>query len=54
MGEATRAEFSNGYISWKKAKDSVGLDVERMLKDKPYLQARYSKVKDGSRRFLIN
>ena len=53
MGEATRAEFSSGYISWKKSKDSVGLDVERMLKDKPYLQARYLKVKDGSRRFLI-
>lgn len=27
MGEATRAEFSSGYISWKKSKDNVGLDV---------------------------
>ncbi len=54
MGEATRAAFSNGYISWKKAKDSTVLDVERMLKDKPYLQARYTKIKEGSRRFLIN
>ena len=53
MGEATRAEFSEGYISWKKSKDSIGLDVERMLKDKPYLQARYPKIKTGSRRFLI-
>jgi len=24
-----------------------------MLKDKPYLQARYPKIKTGSRRFLI-
>ncbi len=54
MGDATRAEFSNGYISWKKSKDSSVLDVERMLKDKPYLQARYTKIKEGSRRFLIN
>ncbi|MDT4829738.1 putative phage-type endonuclease [compost metagenome] len=54
MGEATRAEFSNGYISWKKAKDSTVLDVERMLKDKPYLQVRYTKLREGSRRFLIN
>ncbi|MBJ2270102.1 YqaJ viral recombinase family protein [Pseudomonas sp. MF6772] len=53
MGAATRAEFSEGYISWKKSKDSTGLDVERMLKDKPYLQARYPKIKTGSRRFLI-
>ncbi|MEE4151779.1 lambda-exonuclease family protein [Pseudomonas viridiflava] len=53
MGEASRAEFSDGYISWKKSKDSIGLDVEQMLKDKPYLLARYTKIKTGSRRFLI-
>ena len=53
MGAATRAEFAEGYISWKKSKDSTGLDVEQMLKDKPYLQARYPKIKTGSRRFLI-
>jgi putative phage-type endonuclease len=54
MGEATRAEFSSGYISWKTAKDSNVLDVERLLLEKPYLQVRYSKTKEGSRRFLIN
>ncbi|WP_411960438.1 YqaJ viral recombinase family protein [Pseudomonas mandelii] len=53
MGAATRAEFGDGYISWKKSKDSTGLDVEQMLKDKPYLQIRYLKTKTGSRRFLI-
>ncbi|KAA6194838.1 alkaline phosphatase [Pseudomonas sp. FSL R10-0056] len=53
MGAATRAEFTEGYISWRKAKDSTGLDVERMLKEKPYLQIRYPKIKTGSRRFLI-
>ena len=54
IGEATRAEFSNGYISWKKSKGSTVLDVERLLKEKPYLQVRYAKTKEGSRRFLIN
>lgn len=53
MGAATRAEFAEGYISWKKSKDSTGLDIEQMLKDKPYLQARYPKIKTGSRRFMI-
>ena len=53
MGAATRIEFTEGYISWKKSKDSTMLDVEQMLKDKPYLQARYPKIKIGSRRFLI-
>ena len=54
MGEAPHAEFAEGYISWKKCKDSIGLDVEQMLKDKPYLLARYPKIKTGSRRFLIS
>ncbi|MDO1836540.1 hypothetical protein Q2323_26355, partial [Escherichia coli] len=54
IGEATRAEFSSGYISWKKSKGSTVLDVERLLKEKPYLQVRYDKTKEGSRRFLIN
>lgn len=54
MGAATRAEFSSGSISWKKAKASTVLDAERLLKEKPYLQVRYSKTKEGSRRFLIN
>ena len=53
MGAATRAEFSSGSISWKKAKASTVLDAERLLKEKPYLQVRYSKTKEGSRRFLI-
>lgn len=54
MGEATRAQFSSGSISWKRSKDSTVLDVERLLKEKPYLQVRFSKRKEGSRRFLIN
>ncbi|MCW2101904.1 UNVERIFIED_ORG: putative phage-type endonuclease [Pseudomonas psychrophila] len=54
MGDATRAEFSSGYISWKKSKDSAVLDVQRLLQEKPYLQVRYTKTKEGSRRFLIN
>ena len=53
MGDASRAEFSSGVITWKMAKDSTKLDVVRMLKDKPYLQDRYTVVKEGSRRFLI-
>ena len=53
MGEATRAEFSSGFISWRKAKDSIGLDVTQLLKDKPYLQAKYTLPKPGARRFLV-
>ncbi len=53
MGEATRAEFTNGYVSWRKAKDSIGFDVARLLRDRPHLRDKYSLLKPGSRRFLI-
>ena len=53
MGDASRAEFASGYVSWRKAKDSIGLDVTQLLKDKPYLQAKYALLKPGARRFLV-
>ncbi|MFN1256992.1 YqaJ viral recombinase family protein [Pseudomonas aeruginosa] len=53
MGDASRAVFANGTVSWRKAKDSVTLDVSQLLKEKPYLLARYPTTKIGSRRFLI-
>lgn len=53
MGEASRAQFANGEVSWRKAKDSVVLDVPLLLKEKPHLLARYPSTKTGSRRFLI-
>ncbi len=53
MGNASRAEFSSGYVSWRKAKDSVALDVAQLLQDKPYLQAKYPLLKPGARRFLV-
>lgn len=53
MGDASRAVFANGMVSWRKAKDSVVFDVAQALKEKPYLLARYPTTKSGSRRFLI-
>ena len=53
IGDASRATFSDGYISWRKAKDSVGLDVAQLLKDKPHLQAKYPLLKPGARRFIV-
>ena len=54
IGDASRATFANGAVSWRKAKDSVVLDVPLLLKEKPYLLARYPTTKTGSRRFLIS
>lgn len=54
MGEASKALFGWGEVSWKRSKDSSGLDVAKLLKDQPDLLQRYPLVKPGSRRFLIN
>ena len=54
MGEATKAVFAIGDVTWKRSKDGSSLDVERLLKEQPELEQRYSQPKAGSRRFLIN
>lgn len=53
MGEASRADFESGSVTWKKSKDSLVMDMTRLLKDQPDLQQRYAVTKPGSRRFLI-
>jgi uncharacterized protein (DUF2342 family) len=53
MGSASGAQFETGAVTWKKAKDSTGLDVAKLLKDQPDLLQRYPLVKTGSRRFLF-
>jgi predicted phage-related endonuclease len=53
MGEASKAIFSSGSVSWKRSKDSVGLNVRKLLKDQPELLEQYPLTKPGSRRFLI-
>lgn len=40
-------------MTWKKAKDSVTLDIQRRLQDHPELQQQYVLTKPSSRRFLI-
>lgn len=54
MGDASRAKFDAGTVSWKRSKDSTGLDVAHLLTDQPGLLQQYPLVKAGSRRFLIS
>jgi putative phage-type endonuclease len=54
MGNASRALFETGSISWKRAKEGMGLDLARLLQDQPDLLQRYPLVKPGNRRFLIS
>ena len=54
MGEASIALFETGKISWKRSKDSYGIDMARLLEDQPEIPQQYAMTKPGSRRFLIS
>jgi putative phage-type endonuclease len=53
MGEAIKATFEAGAVSWKKAKDSVTLDTAALLKAQPELLSQYPNHRPGSRRFVL-
>lgn len=53
MGDATTALFETGKVTWKRSKDSQGIDMTTLLCDQPDLAERYPLIKPGSRRFLI-
>jgi putative phage-type endonuclease len=54
MGEHAKAVFETGSVTWKRSKDSVSLDVARLLTEHPQYQEEYAVTKPGSRRFLVN
>lgn len=54
MGDASTAIFETGKVSFKRSKDSHGIDMATLLLDQPDLPERYPLVKTGSRRFLIS
>ncbi|WP_250478848.1 MULTISPECIES: lambda-exonuclease family protein [unclassified Caballeronia] len=54
MGEADRANFETGSVSFKRSRDSAGVDVKRLLADHPDFAKRYALTKPGSRRFLVS
>ncbi|WP_100641136.1 YqaJ viral recombinase family protein [Marinobacter salexigens] len=53
MGEASKATFPSGSVSWKRSKDSVALNTKKLLKEQPELLEHYPLTRPGSRRFLI-
>ncbi len=53
MGEATRAVFEIGEVSWKRSKDGTSLDTTQLLKDHPEMAQTYAVTKPGNRRFLV-
>ena len=47
------AIFNQGAISWKRSKDSLAIDSKAVVKAHPELLSKFSKTKQGSRRFVI-
>lgn len=54
MGEADRAQFETGSVSFKRSKDGSGVDLKRLLADHPQFATQYAITKPGSRRFLVS
>ncbi|WP_446084345.1 YqaJ viral recombinase family nuclease [Acinetobacter sp. 1125_18A] len=53
MQQAERATFKTGSVTWKKSKDSIGLDSKALLKKYPEYLNQFPQNKQGSRRFNI-
>jgi predicted phage-related endonuclease len=53
MGDASKAVFPSGEVSWKRSQDSTVLDSKKLLLEHPDLLNEYSTTRAGSRRFLI-
>ncbi|WP_321891988.1 YqaJ viral recombinase family nuclease [Paraburkholderia tropica] len=54
MGDASRAIFETGEVSFKRSKDGSGIDLKKLLADHPDLGTQYAITKPGSRRFLVS
>lgn len=54
MGEASKAVFETGDVTWRRCKDGVEIDLTKILVDHPDYQVTYAIPRPGSRRFLVN
>ena len=53
MQDNERATFKTGSVTWKKSKDSVGLDSKALLQQHPEFLQQFPQNKQGARRFQI-
>jgi putative phage-type endonuclease len=53
MGEACKAQLKGGYITWRRSKDSIGLNTKALLEEYPHFIDDFPQIRMGSRRFVI-
>nr|WP_315493556.1 YqaJ viral recombinase family protein [uncultured Rhodoferax sp.] len=54
MGDASKAVFETGDVTWRRSKEGVDIDLPKILADHPDYQETYAIPRPGSRRFLVN
>ena len=54
MGDASRAIFNGGEVTFKRSKDGTSVDTKRLAADHPDVVARYTVIRPGSRRFILS
>lgn len=53
MGEASRAIFPSGEITYRRSKDGTSIDLKRLTESHPDLVAEFTVARPGSRRFRL-
>lgn len=54
MGDASRAVFAGGEVTFKRSKDGTSLDTKRFTADHPGIASQYTITRPGSRRFVLS
>lgn len=53
MGDASRALFDGGEVSFRRGRDGTALDTARLQQEQPGIVRQYAVPRPGSRRFLV-
>lgn len=54
MGDASRAVFPGGVVTFKRSKDGTHIDTKRLTAEHPDIAAQYTVARPGSRRFVLS
>ena len=53
MGDASKALFASGIVTYRRAKDGASIDTKRLTAERPAIAAQYTVTRPGSRRFAL-
>lgn len=53
MGEASRAVFETGEVTWRRSQDSQVIDVDRLRREAPEAAKAFTATRPGTRRFNV-